>query len=172
MPAFEQAVAEAFDAAPWCRGQQRDLGTASSPALPSGSAPGDLLWTSPNTFVASANCARYCGARCRLCRYRSGHLQPLPAGVAAKSCEQAARDGRLPEGGGAGSFCGQPCDMAAIAELARQYGFRIIEDASHAIGGRYRDEPVGNGRYSDITVFSFHPVKIMTSAEGGMAHHQ
>src|SRR5690606_5835344 len=87
----------------------------------------------------------------------------------AKKLEQAEQAGCLPKVVVAVHLCGQPCDMAAIQELGQRYGFRIIEDASHAIGGRYRGEFIGKGRYSDITVFSFHPVKIVTTAEGGMA---
>lgn len=130
--------------------------------------PGDLVWTSPVTFVASANCARYCGADVDFVDIdpRSANMS-VPA-LAAK-LETAAAAGRLPKVVIPVHLAGQSADMAAIADLARRYGFRVIEDASHAVGGRYRGEPVGNCRHSDITVFSFHPVKIITTAEGGLA---
>jgi UDP-4-amino-4,6-dideoxy-N-acetyl-beta-L-altrosamine transaminase len=130
--------------------------------------PGDLLWTSPITFVASANCALYCGADVDFVDIDPRTYNLCPQALAQKlaAAEQA---GRLPKIVVPVHLTGQPCDMAAIHELSQRYGFRIIEDASHAIGGRYRDQPVGNCRYSDITVFSFHPVKIITTAEGGMA---
>ncbi|MFA7439928.1 MAG: UDP-4-amino-4,6-dideoxy-N-acetyl-beta-L-altrosamine transaminase [Sphingomonadaceae bacterium] len=130
--------------------------------------PGDWLWTSPNTFVASANCALYCGAQVDFV-----DIDPLTYNLCPKALEEklivAEKAGRLPRIVVPVHFSGQPCDMAAIHALGQKYGFRIIEDAAHAIGGRYKGEPIGNGRYSDITVFSFHPVKIITTAEGGMA---
>ena len=133
-----------------------------------GLGPGDILWTSPNTFVASANCARYCGADVDFV-----DIDPVMANISVAKLEQklheARRLGRLPKIVVPVHFAGLPCDMASIYALSKEFGFRIIEDASHAIGATYRDETVGNCRYSDITVFSFHPVKIITSAEGGMA---
>lgn len=130
--------------------------------------PGDWLWTSPNTFVASANCALYCGAKVDFvdidpCTYN------MSVEALAEKLHQAQACNTLPKIIIPVHFAGQSCDMVAIHALAQQYGFRIIEDASHAIGGSYRNEAVGNCRYSDITVFSFHPVKIITSGEGGMA---
>ena len=129
--------------------------------------PGDWLWTSPITFVASANCGLYCGARIDFV-----DIDPRTYNLCARSLEirleRAAAEGRLPKVVVPVHLAGQPCDMAAIHSLGRRYGFGIIEDASHAIGGRYREEFIGNCRYSDITVFSFHPVKIITTAEGGM----
>lgn len=130
--------------------------------------PGDWLWTSPNTFVASANCALYCGAKVDFVDIDPRTYNMCPNALAAK-LEQAERAGRLPKVVVPVHMTGQSCDMAAIHELGQRYGFRIIEDGSHAIGGRYRGDPVGNCRYSDICVFSFHPVKIITTAEGGMA---
>lgn len=130
--------------------------------------PGDTVWTSPITFVASANCARYCGADVDFVDIDPATFNLCPKRLAEK-LEKAERAGKLPKAVIPVHFAGLPCDLAAIQELAEHYGFAIIEDASHAIGARYRDEPVGNCRYSDITVFSFHPVKIITSAEGGMA---
>lgn len=128
----------------------------------------DWLWTSPVTFVASANCGLYCGARVDFVDIdpRTYNLCPktLEKKLIAAECED-----KLPKVLVAVHLCGQPCDMEAIHVLSQRYGFKVIEDASHAIGGKYQDEYIGNGRYSDITVFSFHPVKIITTAEGGMA---
>lgn len=129
---------------------------------------GDWLWTSPNTFVASANCAIYCGARVDFVDIDPRTYNLCPVALEEK-LRKADREGRLPKVIVAVHFSGQPCDMKAIHTLSRKYGFKIIEDASHAIGGKYLNEPIGNCRYSDVTVFSFHPVKIVTSAEGGMA---
>lgn len=132
-----------------------------------GLGPGDWLWTSPITFVASANCALYCNAQVDFVDIDPGTYNLCPKALERK-LQQAEREGRLPKIIVPVHLCGQPCDMAAIHGLAQRYGFKIIEDASHAIGGRYQGEPIGNCRYSDITVFSFHPVKIITTAEGGM----
>jgi UDP-4-amino-4,6-dideoxy-N-acetyl-beta-L-altrosamine transaminase len=129
---------------------------------------GDVVWTSPITFVASANCALYCGAQVDFVDVDSRTYNMSVAHLAEKLA-QARTSGKLPKVVIPVHLCGQPCEMAAIYALSQQYGFRIIEDASHAIGGRYKGEPIGNCRYSDITVFSFHPVKIVTTAEGGMA---
>lgn len=133
-----------------------------------GLGPGDILWTTPITFVASANCGLYCGAQVDFVDIDARTYNMCPLALAAK-LEIAEREGRLPKVVVPVHLCGQVCDMQAIHALAQRYGFHVIEDASHAIGGRYRDEYVGNCRYSDITVFSFHPVKIVTTAEGGMA---
>lgn len=130
--------------------------------------PGDWLWTSPITFVASANCALYCGASVDFVDIDPRTYNLCPVALERKLVE-AERAGCLPKVVVPVHLCGQPCDMQAIRRLSERYGFKVIEDASHAIGGRYRDEPIGNGRYSDITVFSFHPVKIITTGEGGMA---
>ena len=130
--------------------------------------PGDWLWTTSNTFVASANCALYCGAQVDFVDIDPRTYNLCPTALEEKLME-AEKAGRLPKIVVPVHLSGQSCDMAAIHALGLKYGFRIIEDASHAIGGRYKGEPVGNGRYSDITVFSFHPVKIITTAEGGMA---
>jgi len=129
--------------------------------------PGDLVWTSPITFVASANCARYCGAEVDLVDIDPRTYNMSPVALAEKLAHARAR-GRLPKVVIAVHFGGQSCDMRQIRALGERYGFRIIEDASHAIGGSYLGEPVGNCRYSDIVVFSFHPVKIITTGEGGM----
>jgi UDP-4-amino-4,6-dideoxy-N-acetyl-beta-L-altrosamine transaminase len=167
VPAFEQAIAG------HC-GARHALAVNSATSalhlacLALGLGAGDLLWTTPVTFVASANCALYCGASVDFV-----DIDPKSYNLSVQALEEkllrAEELGRLPKVLVAVHLCGQPCEMQAIHELSRRFGFRIIEDASHAIGGRYRGEPIGNCRYSDITVFSFHPVKIITSAEGGMA---
>ena len=130
--------------------------------------PGDWLWTSPNTFVASANCALYCGAKVDFVDINPKTYNLCPVRLEQKLIA-AEKCGTLPKIVIPVHFSGQPCDMKRIHELALKYNFKVIEDASHAIGGKYLNEPIGNCRYSDITVFSFHPVKIITSAEGGMA---
>ena len=133
-----------------------------------GLGPGDWLWTSPITFVASANCGLYCGARVDFVDIEPRTYNLCPQALEVKLLA-AHKANKLPKVLVAVHLCGQPCDMSAIHSLSRRYGFKIVEDASHAIGGKYKGEFVGNGRYSDITVFSFHPVKIITTAEGGMA---
>lgn len=133
-----------------------------------GVGPGDIVWTSPITFVASSNCALYCGASVDFVDIDPNSYN-MSVPVLAAKLEEADRLGRLPKVVIPVHFAGQSCDMEAIAALAARYGFRIIEDASHAVGARYRGEPVGNCRYSDIVVFSFHPVKIVTTGEGGAA---
>ena len=142
-----------------------------SPAWRSGVGPGDWVWTSPITFVASAPTARcYCGADVDFVDIDPRTYNMSVDGAGATSSSGAERDRHACRRSSSRCTCaGQSCDMAAIDALAGRYGFRIIEDASHAIGGRYRGEPVGDCRYSDITVFSFHPVKIITTGEGGMA---
>ena len=129
---------------------------------------GDWLWTSPITFVASANCGLYCGAQVDFVDIDPQTYNLCPIALAQK-LEVAERKGCLPKIVVAVHLCGQSCDMAAIHALSLKYGFKIIEDASHAIGGKYRDILIGGGQYSDVTIFSFHPVKIITTAEGGMA---
>jgi UDP-4-amino-4,6-dideoxy-N-acetyl-beta-L-altrosamine transaminase len=129
---------------------------------------GDWLWTTPITFVASANCGLYCGAQIDFVDIDPRTYNLCPKALEAKLIV-AEREGKLPKVVVAVHLCGQPCDMQAIHALSQRYGFKIIEDASHAIGGKYQGEYIGSGRYSDITVFSFHPVKIITTAEGGMA---
>lgn len=167
VPRFEQSVAQHV-------GVRHALAVNSATSalhiacLALGLGPGDWLWTSPITFVASANCGLYCGAKVDFVDIDPDTYNLCPQALADK-LEIAEREGRLPKVVVPVHLCGQPCDMRAIHELAKRYGFKVIEDASHAIGGRYRDEFIGNCRYSDITVFSFHPVKIITTAEGGMA---
>jgi len=129
---------------------------------------GDWVWTSPITFVASANCAVYCGAKVDFV-----DIDPLTYTMSverlAEKLEKAKEFNKLPKVVIPVHLCGQSCDMQGIYQLSLQYGFKIIEDASHAIGAKYKGEPVGNCQYSDITIFSLHPVKIITSGEGGMA---
>lgn len=129
---------------------------------------GDWLWTSPNTFVASANCGLYCGAKVDFI-----DIDPCTYNMCAIALEQkliqAKLENKLPKIVVPVHFAGQSCDMKRINELSKEYGFFIIEDASHAIGGKYLDQPIGCCVYSDITIFSFHPVKIITTAEGGLA---
>lgn len=133
-----------------------------------GLGPGDSLWTVPNTFVASANCARYCGADVAFVDIDPRTWNLSVAALRAK-LDEANRGGRLPKIVVPVHFAGQPTEQEAIWELARRYGFRVIEDASHSIGAARNGEPVGSCRWADITIFSFHPVKIITSGEGGMA---
>ena len=130
--------------------------------------PGDWLWTSPNTFVASANCARYCGANVDFVDI-DPQTYNMSVDALATKLDQAERNGRLPKIVIPVHFAGQPCDMPAIHVLSQKYGFKIIEDASHAIGASYSNLKVGSCVHSNITVFSFHPVKIITTGEGGMA---
>ncbi|KAF3980843.1 MAG: UDP-4-amino-4,6-dideoxy-N-acetyl-beta-L-altrosamine transaminase [Methylococcales symbiont of Hymedesmia sp. n. MRB-2018] len=129
---------------------------------------GDCLWTTPITFVASANCGLYCGAKVDFV-----DIDPQTYNLCPNALEEkllvAKKNGKLPKVVIPVHFAGQSCDMARIHQLSEEYGFNIIEDASHAIGGQYLDQPVGSCNYSDITVFSFHPVKIITTAEGGLA---
>ena len=131
-----------------------------------GLGPGDILWTSPITFVASANCALYCGASVDFV-----DIEPDTALMSVEKLkdklEWAEKEGKLPKIVIPVHFAGQPCDMEEIYNLGQKYGFKIIEDAAHAIGSKYKSESIGNCKYSDITVFSFHPVKIITTGEGG-----
>lgn len=167
IPRFEQVISE------YCSVQHAVAANSATSALhiaclALGLGSGDWLWTSPNTFVASANCGLYCGAQIDFVDIDSLTYNMSVEALSIK-LEDADRKGALPKIVIPVHFAGQSCDMKAISQLAEQYGFSIIEDASHAIGGRFLDNPIGNCQYSDITVFSFHPVKIITTAEGGMA---
>lgn len=167
VPAFEQAIATKVGAR-----HAVAVNSATSAlhiaclALELG--PGDKLWTMPNTFVASANCGRYCGAEVSFV-----DIDPLTWNLSVPRLEeklvQAKKENRLPKIVVPVHFAGQPVEQEAIWELAQKYGFRVLEDASHAIGAERNGEPVGSCRWSDVTVFSFHPVKIITTGEGGMA---
>jgi UDP-4-amino-4,6-dideoxy-N-acetyl-beta-L-altrosamine transaminase len=167
VPAFEKAVAD------YCGVQYAVAVNSATSALhiaclALGVGKGDIVWTTPITSVASANCALYCGATVDFVdidpRTYNISLETL-----AEKLVDAKKADKLPKVLIPVHLCGQPCDMAGIYDLSRKFGFKIIEDASHAIGGKYKGEPIGNCRYSDITIFSFHPVKIITTAEGGMA---
>lgn len=167
VPAFEEAVAST------CEAQHGVAVNSATSALhlaclALGVGPGDIVWTSPVTFVASSNAALYCGAQVDFVDIDERTHNMCPARLGAK-LERAAAEGRLPKVIIPVHMAGQPCDMAEISAQARRHGVRIIEDASHAIGASYGSEPVGNCKFSDITVFSFHPVKIVTTGEGGMA---
>jgi UDP-4-amino-4,6-dideoxy-N-acetyl-beta-L-altrosamine transaminase len=167
VPAFEQAVAAKVGAA---HGVAVNSATSAlhMACLALGLGPGDRLWTSPITFVASANCGRYCGAEVDFV-----DIEPatglMSVAALAQKLQLAERSGTLPKLVVPVHLAGSSCDMAAIGALAERYGFAVLEDASHAIGGRYRGDPVGNCRHSAINVFSFHPVKIITTGEGGLA---
>ncbi|QHG73089.1 UDP-4-amino-4,6-dideoxy-N-acetyl-beta-L-altrosamine transaminase [Ensifer adhaerens] len=167
VPRFEEALSE-HSGAKYALAANSATSALHIACLAVGLGPGDWLWTSPLTFVASANCALYCGAKVDFVDVDPRTYNLSPAELERKLVD-AEREGVLPKVVVPVHLSGQPCEMAKIYELSRRYGFKIIEDASHAIGGRYRDEPIGNCRYSDITVFSFHPVKIVTTAEGGAA---
>ncbi|MDO9313080.1 MAG: UDP-4-amino-4,6-dideoxy-N-acetyl-beta-L-altrosamine transaminase [Burkholderiaceae bacterium] len=167
VPRFEQSVAQHVGAS-----HALAVNSATSAlhiaCLALGLGAGDRLWTTPVTFVASANCGLYCGAEVDFVDIDPRTYNLCPQALERK-LEQAEREGKLPKVVVPVHLCGQPCDMQAIHALAQRYGFKVIEDASHAIGGKYQGEFIGNCHYSDITVFSFHPVKIITTAEGGMA---
>ena len=128
----------------------------------------DWLWTSPNSFVASANCGLYCGAKVDFVDI-DPKTYNLSVEELKKKLIQAKKNNKLPKIVIPVHFAGQSCDMQSIYKLSQEFGFKIIEDASHAIGGKYLNKPIGGCQYSDITVFSFHPVKIITTAEGGPA---
>src|SRR3989338_4683392 len=167
VPAFEKAVAD------YCGAQHAVAVNSATSALhiaclALGVEKGDSVSTTPITFVASANCALYCGATVDFVDI-DPRTYNLSVDRLAEKLALAEKTGKLPKVVIPVHLCGQPCDMVGIHALSQQYGFKIIEDASHAIGGKYKDEPIGNGRYSDITVFSFHPVKIITAGEGGIA---
>jgi UDP-4-amino-4,6-dideoxy-N-acetyl-beta-L-altrosamine transaminase len=166
VPAFEKAVAN-YCGASYGIAVNSATSALHIACLALGVGKGDLVWTSPISFVASSNCALYCGASVDFV-----DIDPVTYNmsieVLASKLEKAELQGKLPKVVIPVHLAGQSCDMRSIHGLSLRYGFKIIEDASHAIGGRYLDEPIGNCKYSDITVFSFHPVKIITTGEGGM----
>lgn len=167
VPTFENAVAN------YCGAQHAIAVNSATSALhiaclALGVGKGDSVWTSPITFVASANCALYCGAGVDFVDI-DPRTYNLSTEKLAEKLALAEQVGQLPKVIIAVHFSGQSCDMAGIYALSQRYGFRIIEDASHAIGGKYQQQAIGNCLYSDITIFSFHPVKIITTGEGGMA---
>lgn len=167
VPCFEQSVVDHCGAS-YALAVNSATSALHIACLALGLAPGDRLWTTPVTFVASANCGLYCGAQVDFV-----DIDPRTYNICPQALERkliaAEKTGTLPKIVVPVHLCGQPCEMEKIQRLAQRFGFKIIEDASHAIGGKYQGEPIGNCRYSDITVFSFHPVKIITTAEGGMA---
>lgn len=167
VPRFEKAVA-AYCGARHAVAVNSGTSALHIACLALGVHEGDVVWTTPVTFVASANCALYCGATVDFVDI-DPRTYNLSVERLADKLEQAEKTGKLPKVVIPVHLCGQPCDIARIHALSQRYGFRIIEDASHAIGAKYAGEPIGDCRYSDITVFSFHPVKIITTGEGGMA---
>jgi len=174
VPRFEQAVAQKVGAA-YAVAVNSATSALHIACMALDVGPGDTVWTSPNSFVASANCAIYCGAKVDFVDIDPATFCMSEEAFAQKLADHAQKGLALPKVVIPVHFGGQSCHMAAIAQLAKQYSFKVIEDASHAIGGHYRGmedqpfEPIGNCRYSDICVFSFHPVKIITTGEGGMA---
>ena len=163
---FEQKVAE-YCGAKYAVAVNSATSALHIACMAAGLGPDDILWTSPNTFVASANCGRYCGAAVDFVdidfRTYNMSVEKLE-----KKLIHANEEGKLPKVVIPVHFSGQCCEMDRISILAKEYGFTVIEDASHAIGGRYKGQKVGSGTYSDMTVFSFHPVKVVTTAEGGI----
>ncbi|WP_137167772.1 UDP-4-amino-4,6-dideoxy-N-acetyl-beta-L-altrosamine transaminase [Salinimonas lutimaris] len=166
VPAFEQAIAD-YTRSQFCIAVNSATSALHLACMALGVASGDTVWTSPITFVASANCARYCGADVDFVDIDPDTFNLCPVKLRDKLKKHAAEDLPLPKVLIAVHMAGQSCAMKQIHALSLEYGFRIIEDASHAIGGRYLNEPIGQCTYSDICVFSFHPVKIVTTAEGG-----
>lgn len=166
IPQFEEAVAKISQAA-YAIATNSATSALHLACLALGLESGDWLWTSPITFVASANCALYCGANVDFVDIDEKTYNLCPKALESKLIK-AEKLGLLPKIVIPVHFSGQSCDMKAIHTLSQRYGFKIIEDASHAIGGQYEALPIGHCRYSDATIFSFHPVKIITSGEGGM----
>ena len=167
LPKFEAVVAD-YCEAKYAVGVNSATSALHIACLALGVGEGDYVWTSAITFVASANCALYCGAKVDFVDIDSETSNLSVENLNEKLIE-AEKTGTLPKVVIPVHLNGQPCDMAGIYSLSKKYGFQIIEDASHAIGGKYKSKPIGNCLYSDITVFSFHPVKIITTAEGGVA---
>lgn len=166
VPAFEKSIADACDVA-----HVLAVNSATSAlhiaCLALGAGPGEVVWTTPISFVASSNCALYCGADIDFVDIDARTFN-MSADLLEKKLIDAEANGKLPKVVIPVHLCGQPCEMEKIHALGLKYGFGIIEDASHSIGGKYKNRPIGNCEYSDITVFSFHPVKIITTAEGGV----
>ena len=167
VPAFEKAIGD-YCGAKFAVAVNSATSALHIACLALGVGQGDVVWTSPITFVASSNCAIYCGADVDFV-----DIDPKTFNMSIdrlrEKLQSAQRENKLPKVVIPVHLCGEPCDMQAIGELAQEFGFKVIEDASHAIGAEYHGEKVGNCAYSDITVFSFHPVKIITTAEGGLA---
>ena len=167
VPAFEKAIAN------YCSSQHGVAVNSATSALHIAClalqvGKGDIVWTSPITFVASANCALYCGASVDFVDIDSKTYN-MSVEALEKKLVAAKEKGTVPKVVIPVHLAGQSCDMESIFRLSKEYGFSIIEDASHCIGGKYKGEPIGCCKYSSITVFSFHPVKIITTGEGGIA---
>ena len=167
VPEFEQALAE------YCNATEAVAANSATSALHLACmaleiGPGDPVWTSPISFVASANCARYCGADVDFVDIDE-NTGNLSVAALEQKLEFAASQNKLPKAVIPVHLAGAPCDMESIKALSESYGFSIIEDASHALGSTYQNHKIGSGTYSDLTVFSFHPVKMITTAEGGAA---
>ncbi|MBU3585143.1 UDP-4-amino-4,6-dideoxy-N-acetyl-beta-L-altrosamine transaminase [Polynucleobacter sp. AM-26B4] len=167
VPAFEKSIAD-YCGVHYAVAVNSATSALHIACLALGVGEGDVIWTSPISFVASANCALYCGADVDFVDIDPQTFNMSVECLSVK-LEQAEKLGNLPKVVIPVHLCGQPCDMERIHALSLKYGFKIIEDASHAIGAKYKNRPVGNCEFSDITVFSFHPVKIITTGEGGMA---
>lgn len=168
LPRFEQAVA-AYCGASYGVATNSATSALHLACLALDVGPGDLVWTSPISFVASANCARFCGADIDFVDIDAATFNMDPEKLAEKLEHARKSGGRLPKVVIPVHLAGQPSDLCAISKLSEEYGFRVIEDAAHALGGRYRGSAIGSCEHSDITIFSFHPVKLLTTGEGGMA---
>ncbi|MEM5530727.1 UDP-4-amino-4,6-dideoxy-N-acetyl-beta-L-altrosamine transaminase [Gammaproteobacteria bacterium AS21] len=168
VPLFEKAIKDAVNA-DYAFAVNSATSALHIACLALGVGKGDVVWTTPITFVASANCALYCGADIDFVDIDAKTYNLSPELLKSKLQHAKANKLPLPKVVIPVHLCGQPCEMDKIHALSLEYGFSIIEDASHAIGGKYKNNPIGNCEYSDITVFSFHPVKIVTTAEGGAA---
>jgi len=168
VPLFEKAIKEAVNAE-YAFAVNSATSALHIACLALGVGKGDVVWTTPITFVASANCALYCGADVDFVDIDPETYNLSPELLEQKLLNAKKNDLPLPKVVIPVHLCGQPCEMDKIHALGQEYGFAIIEDASHAIGGKYKNNPIGNCEYSDITIFSFHPVKIVTTAEGGGA---
>lgn len=167
VPQFEQAIAD-YVGVKYAVAVNSATSALHIACLALGLGKGDWLWTSPNTFVASANCALYCNANVSFVDIDPQTYNMSVNALKAKLIA-AKSDGTLPKIVVPVAFAGQSCEMEEIHKLSKEYGFAVIEDASHAIGGNYQGAKIGNTRFADITILSFHPVKIITTAEGGMA---
>ena len=168
VPLFEESIKKAVSAE-YALAVNSATSALHIACLALGVGKGDVVWTTPITFVASANCALYCGAEIDFVDINSDTYNLCADKLEQKLIHAKANDLLLPKVVIPVHLCGQPCEMDRIHKLGQEYGFSIIEDASHAIGGKYKSNPIGNCEYSDITIFSFHPVKIITTAEGGVA---
>lgn len=169
VPQFEKAFAERHDVAHAVAVSSATAGLHIA-CLALGAESGKVIWTSPNSFVASANCALYCGASIDFVDI-DAITRNMSVNALALKLEEAEHQGCLPDIVIPVHFSGLACDLAPMRALACRYGFKILEDASHAVGATYKGQPIGS-RYADVSVFSFHPVKIVTTGEGGMVTTQ